>query len=417
MRRQRHCVFFRKTQAVVWNRKLNSRSYRRGMKSLTPLTPTTAVDQSALFEKQVARARRIFIFVAAGYGHEMLTLTGFWAAGYVTAQLLMIVVALVAAAMAVSGLLLYSGKGLSRADPGLFLPQQMFGMALCFGLILAAPQICIQPLATSIMMVAFGFLAPSRAASLLCWGAMVVGSAIVIALAGSRLALPTDTPAGRFLFWWVMLGTLTRCFWIVNFVRTLQDRIRDKRAALNAALAQIERLASIDDLTGLDNRRSLMQWLAAQMALHERTGQPLCVALLDVDHFKRVNDTFGHAAGDRVLQRFAREALSTLGSADRLGRYGGEEFILVLPATSLRESETPLERIRQGIADSDWSEINPRMRITVTIGATEYRSGETVEELLQRADAALYQGKGAGRNQVVIDPAPAERTIRLKRQA
>ena len=376
-----------------------------------------ASNQAVLFEKQVVRARRIFRIVVAGYGYELLTLTGFWAAGYITAQLLLTVVAVVSSAMAASGLLLYSGKGLPRTDPGLYLPQQIFGMLLSFGLVLAAPQICIQPLATSIMMVAFGFLAPNRAASLVCWVAMVAGSAIVIAVAGSRLTLPTDTLAGQFLLWWVMLGTLTRCFWMVNFVRTLQHRIRDKHDALNAALAQIERLANTDELTGLDNRRSLMQWLSNQMALHQRAGLPLCVALLDVDHFKRVNDTFGHAAGDRVLQGFAREALSQMRVADRLGRYGGEEFILVLPATSSRESETPLERIRRSIADVDWSEINPRLRVTVTIGVTEYRGGESVDELLQRADAALYRGKSAGRNRVVIDLAPAERAIQLKLQA
>ena len=387
------------------------------MSSLASPTLRIASDQAALFEKQVVRARRIFPFVAAGYGYELLTLTGFWAAGYVTAQLLLIVVVLVMTAMTGGGLLLYSGRGLPRTDPGLYLPHMTFGMLLCCGLMLEAPQICIQPLAASIMMVAFGFLAPNRTASFMCWAAIVAGSAIVIVLAGSRFTLPIDTPAGRLLLWWVMLGTLTRCFWIVNFVRTLQDQVRDKHAALNAALAQIERLANTDELTGLDNRRSLMQWLCNQMALHERAGLSLCVAMLDVDHFKQVNDTFGHAAGDQVLQGFARAASSAMRSADRLGRYGGEEFILVLPTTSSRDSETPLERIRQCIADFDWSDINSGLRVTVTIGVTEYRSGETVEELLQRADAALYRGKAAGRNRVVIDLAPSERRIQLKRQA
>jgi diguanylate cyclase len=133
------------------------------------------------------------------------------------------------------------------------------------------------------------------------------------------------------------------------------------------------------------------------------------VAFLDLDHFKRINDTYGHLAGDRTLQLFAKRALEAVRVTDRLGRYGGEEFLVILVGTPLRDANKTLERIRECIACSDWSVIDPTLRVTITIGATEFMAGETVEELISRADLALYLGKEAGRDRVVLDTAPVER--------
>jgi diguanylate cyclase (GGDEF)-like protein len=108
--------------------------------------------------------------------------------------------------------------------------------------------------------------------------------------------------------------------------RTLQRRISAKNEALRSALQRLQALANRDDLTGMPNRHAIAEWLAEQMTVCRRTGAPLSIALLDLDHFKQINDTFGHLAGDRTLQLFAKQALDAIRDSDRLGRYGGGEF-------------------------------------------------------------------------------------------
>ena len=149
-----------------------------------------------------------------------------------------------------------------------------------------------------------------------------------------------------------------------------------------------------------------MSWLGEQLELSDRTGLPLTIALLDIDHFKSVNDGFGHLVGDRVLQGFSQRASASIRATDRLGRFGGEEFLLLMPATALQDAKQPLERLRQQISSHDWPGIGKRLHVTVTIGAAAYRRGETIEQLLNRADVALYRGKAATRNIVTVEDAP-----------
>jgi diguanylate cyclase len=138
--------------------------------------------------------------------------------------------------------------------------------------------------------------------------------------------MPTSTLAGQALTSAVVIGLLARCLWVAVFFRGLQDRLGEKNAALKAAIERIEVLANRDELTGLANRRSVTKWLGEQMAQCERTGLSLSVALLDIDHFKHINDTYGHLVGDRTLQLFANCVSQANRRTDRLGRYGGEEF-------------------------------------------------------------------------------------------
>jgi diguanylate cyclase (GGDEF)-like protein len=217
--------------------------------------------------------------------------------------------------------------------------------------------------------------------------------------------MPTSTLAGQALTSAVVIGQLARCIWIVTFFQRLQTRLSERNVALNGAIERIEALASHDELTGVANRRAISNWLDAQIDIAGRTGEALSVALIDIDHFKRINDTFGHLAGDRTLQTFAPLAAASLRSTDRIGRYGGEEFLVVLPATPLAEAKASLERIRTSLASQGWDSIDPEFRLTITVGAAQFRPGETSEALIRRADLALYLGKQSGRDRVVIDPA------------
>jgi diguanylate cyclase (GGDEF)-like protein len=354
------------------------------------------------------RAQRIHAAVCATYVYEVLLLVGFCAGGYIPAR---VVVAYAVGAAAFNCgvyLALRAGWSLRLPDSSLFLAQEFGAALLTLGLALAAPQIAIQPIGTWIALCFFGFLAPNRRFFVIAASASLICAAIAIFSQGAYFAMPTATPAGQALTWAVMLGILGRGIGVANFIAGLRNRLGEKNEALREALGRIEILAQRDELTGLANRRSIMQWLAEQLALSERTGQPVTIALLDIDHFKRINDDFGHLTGDRVLEKFSQCGLAAIRATDRLGRYGGEEFLVVLVATSLQGAEEPLERIRAEISACDWSHIDRNLPVTVTIGAATHRRGESLEDLMRRADVALYRGKQGGRDRVVLEDRPLD---------
>lgn len=183
-------------------------------------------------------------------------------------------------------------------------------------------------------------------------------------------------------------------------LRRLQAELREK----NATLA---RLSTTDPVTGLRNRRYATEFLALEVLRAVRYHTPLAVLLLDLDHFKRVNDTHGHRVGDAVLQVVADTLRATLRSTDVAGRYGGEEFLVVLPQTERAGAVALAERVRAAIEETAIDVGGPApVSVTVSIGvaALDERTG-SAEQLVELADAALYAAKDAGRNRVA-DGAP-----------
>jgi diguanylate cyclase (GGDEF)-like protein len=144
-----------------------------------------------------------------------------------------------------------------------------------------------------------------------------------------------------------------------------------------------------------------MRFIGEQTALFERTGTPFCVALIDVDLFKRVNEEHGHLIGDKALTTLAQIADAMTRASDCFGRYGGEEFIALFAATRMAQARVSLERIRAGIEAHDWTGVAPGLAITVTCGVAQFARGDSIESIIRRADEALYAGKNAGRNRVV----------------
>jgi diguanylate cyclase (GGDEF)-like protein len=159
-------------------------------------------------------------------------------------------------------------------------------------------------------------------------------------------------------------------------------------------------LAYTDTLTSLPNRRRLYEDVYRLIALAERYGQEFCVCLFDLDHFKRLNDTHGHLVGDQVLQEVAQVARLHLRAADLFGRWGGEEFVVLLPQTRLSDAQTALERVRLALHTIALPHVHT---ITASFGVAAYLPGETCESLLHRADQALYLAKTTGRNRIVVD--------------
>ena len=163
---------------------------------------------------------------------------------------------------------------------------------------------------------------------------------------------------------------------------------------------ELNELATRDELTRLHNRRHITELLAQQMASHARSGLPICIALLDIDHFKTINDRHGHAAGDAVLLRFATLARQVLRAVDLLGRWGGEEFLVLLPQTSLDQAELALQRFGDALAQIDFGELGREIRISFSGGLVLLAPSETLVTAVGRADEAMYRAKTAGRRRI-----------------
>ncbi len=184
-------------------------------------------------------------------------------------------------------------------------------------------------------------------------------------------------------------------------------RILDLHQRLLSAQQSLHFAATHDSLTSLWNRAEILAFLHRELERGQREGKPIGIALLDIDHFKAINDSFGHSSGDLVLKELARRLRAQLRSYDGLGRYGGEEFLLVLPGCDLQTTIRRLDALRCSI-DHPAFLPNPGMTaVTVSIGATVSRGGGTAEceSLLQEADAALYRAKQSGRNCLQYSPA------------
>jgi diguanylate cyclase (GGDEF)-like protein len=143
-----------------------------------------------------------------------------------------------------------------------------------------------------------------------------------------------------------------------------------------------------------------MRMLDEEIARAGRSASPCSIALIDLDWFKRINDAYGHPTGDEVLRTFAITMFANIRSVDRFGRYGGEEFLLVLPDMAAEKAVRALDRLRAIIGDLDWSAFSPGMTVTISAGVATLRPNETPDSFLARADSALYTAKARGRNRI-----------------
>jgi diguanylate cyclase len=180
-------------------------------------------------------------------------------------------------------------------------------------------------------------------------------------------------------------------------VEDAEQRIRK----LTAELDQASTLAHNDYLTGALNRRGMEEALAREFSRSDRSGSKVCLALMDVDHFKRLNDSLGHEAGDTALAHLAKVTRDALRPTDVLARYGGEEFVIILPETDLDEGKQVMARVQRELTRNFFLHKNERVLITFSAGVAERRMEETADSTLKRADMALYEAKHSGRNRVV----------------
>ena len=183
-------------------------------------------------------------------------------------------------------------------------------------------------------------------------------------------------------------------------VGSMRTRLQQRKSDLAEALARIEALATRDELTGLINRRAVIERMRAELSV--RSHPPMSVALIDIDHFKRVNDTLGHAAGDTVLRRFAELGRSVVRNGDVLARWGGEEFLLVMPATNSGQALLALERMRDELRVTSFDDLLPGLRLTFSAGVAQCADETDLEAAIERADSAMYRAKHAGRDRMLM---------------
>lgn len=181
--------------------------------------------------------------------------------------------------------------------------------------------------------------------------------------------------------------------------------ITSLREKVARAMATIEKLAIHDDLTQVFNRRQMFEILEREKALGDRGVHPFSICIFDLDHFKRVNDTFGHEAGDIVLRTVAQAIQKNLRDIDHIARYGGEEFILILTNSGVSEAMQCAERVRVLTEGLAFEGLPADFRVTISVGVTKYTPSEDIKASIGRADDALYRAKSKGRNRVEYEPA------------
>jgi len=214
-----------------------------------------------------------------------------------------------------------------------------------------------------------------------------------------------------FAAWWLTAGPADAAPWqngssaifMLAFMAVLAAGFGFVTANFERMASQMRRLASVDGLTGAANHNTTVSLLAHALERGRREGQPVGFVMLDLDHFKRVNDEHGHAVGDQVLKAVAACARARLRGSDVLGRLGGEEFGLVLPATGAAGARHLAEQVRQAVQALELHGDGGRpLRVTLSAGVAEAARGDTPETLMHLADKALYQAKQNGRNRVVV---------------
>jgi diguanylate cyclase len=283
------------------------------------------------------------------------------------------------------------------ADPSLMEPQAVHGLiAAAWSYAITGPARGAV-LTTLVLILAFSMFGLSARQA---WRLSVFGL-IVLAL---TMAWKSQTDPLRYppwqevIHWFFAAIVLMAVSLLAVRMMALRSHMRKQQHELERTLGRIRLLATQDELTGLSNRRHMLDLLKVEQSRQQRTQQPLSVALLDLDHFKRVNDKYGHLAGDVVLMGFAEAASRGLRATDVLSRWGGEEFLLMLPNTGTDEAGQCVVRMRKDLSQVTFDEVAPGLQITFSAGLSTYQAGESLEAVIERADHAMYRAKAEGRN-------------------
>ena len=301
-----------------------------------------------------------------------------------------------------------SGWSRRFKDPALTLAQILYAITCCVAaFVIAGPArgVTLPILAIILMFGIFG-LTTRQMLGVLVYSLVAFGVASGVVAARDEPDYPTVVAAA---YVGMVVVVLLSSTFLTTRVQSTREHLRRQKAELARALEQIRQLATHDDLTGLLNRRAMLDRMQLEQRRSLRSGSPLLIAQLDIDHFKAVNDTHGHAAGDLVLQSFADTVRRNVRDTDVLARWGGEEFVLLLCDTPAADAVALMERLRQAVQAMQVpvAQGGQPITVTVSIGLARHTPADPLAGTLERADRALYAAKAGGRNRVV--PAPCLR--------
>ncbi len=296
--------------------------------------------------------------------------------------------------------LIRSGASLSLQDPSLAFGQMLFAIACnAAAFVIAGPARGITlPILSVILMFGMFGLSLRQVVLVALYGLLLFGLA---ALYVAKFEQPQQALSLMLAYVLMVVVVLSATTFLTWRLRQMGARIRRQRAELETALEKIKVIAVRDELTGAFNRRFMLEKMREETSRAGRDTQSLLFAILDIDHFKAVNDSLGHQAGDRALQALVQIVQRNIRSHDVLGRWGGEEFVVLLTQTQAEAGLANLERIREQVSSTPIEIFTSHLNLTVSIGVTAYLPGEDLERTLARADQALYAAKARGRNQTV----------------
>lgn len=347
---------------------------------------------------------RMLMAVGVSYAVDALFLACFWWLDRVSLGLPLLYAAAGLAHIAVFAGVFRLGWGRQGRDPYLTEWQMVTAIAVQLGAVLLAPWIKAYFLCIIFVVFAFGTLSLTIRQALLMWLSTCAMTAITLQYLPSQhnaaVTIP-DNAREAVLVGLAYASILLRCLLLNHYGTVLRVRLVQRQRKLADEVVAVHRLATHDLLTGALNRHAILPMLEEQIHLVQRGRQACALALIDLDHFKRVNDGHGHLVGDQVLCRVVDTMNATLRPSDKLARYGGEEFLLLMPATTLEEALVVLERVRLAVAHQSWQDLVADLPITLSAGITHVHARDRLDDVLARADTSLYQAKNEGRNRCV----------------
>ena len=284
-----------------------------------------------------------------------------------------------------------------RSDRALAMPQTLWAMgSLAWSYAITGPARGAVLLIT-MLVILFGMfsLPPARSRALTAAGFTMLAAVMVWKAASDPARYDPRVEALHLVFAGIVMAA---CAMLSMRFGRMRARLEQQRAELAGALDRIRALATRDELTGLLNRRAVMDHLLVALRERHSVQSRLAVALVDLDHFKRINDRHGHAAGDAVLRRFAEAAGAEVRTGDVVARWGGEEFLVMMPGASVEQALAVLARVRARLAATAWDDIAGGLVVTFSAGVALCESELDLEPAIERADAAMYRAKEAGRD-------------------
>ena len=303
--------------------------------------------------------------------------------------------------MVVFFMLIRSGWSRRWHEPSLTVPQMLFALtsaAVAYALV-GAGRGAVFPMVMVVLMFGMFVVSPRQMGWVSAYAVLIFGATMSLMAWKRPLDYPPVIEFGHFLLVATMVPGVSI---LAGRLSRMRHRSRLQRAELAQALSRLREHTTRDELTGLINRRHMQALMDQEHQRCVRSGQSFCLAMLDIDHFKPVNEAHGYAVGDAVLRAVAQEALRQVRLSDMLSRWGGEEFVLMLSDTRATLARGGIERLQQRVAALRILHGSEALGVTLSAGLAEHHAGETVAQTLERAERALHEAKAQGRERVVV---------------